>query len=196
VAIKFEYTPGATPIDPDEAAGLMPAHITLQSELNEYEEANILQATEWLFARRRGDPLDRRFVYAVHRRMFDQTWKWAGRPRRSDKNLGVSWAEIPVNLHQMLGDVRAQIEHRAYSPFEIAARYHHRLVAIHVFPNGNGRHARLMADLLLKELAGQQFEWGRDSLVAMSELRARYIAALRAADAGDFRPLLGFLEKA
>jgi Fic-DOC domain mobile mystery protein B len=192
--MKFEYAPGATPIDLNEAAGLIPAHLTLQCELNEYEEANILEATEWLFARRRGDPLDERFIHIVHRRMFNQTWKWAGKPRRLDKNIGVSWYAIPMRLRQMLGDVRAQIEHSAYSSHEIAARFHHRLVAIHVFPNGNGRHARLMADLLLIQLAGRQFEWGRGSLVAASEVRARYIAALRAADAGDCLPLFEFLE--
>jgi Fic-DOC domain mobile mystery protein B len=194
--MRFEYAPGATPIDPNEAEGLIPAHLTLQHELNEYEEANILEATEWLFVRRRGDPLDERFIRAVHRRMFNQTWRWAGKSRRSDKNIGVSWVEIPVRLRQMLGDVRVQIERQAYSPVEIAARYHHRLVAIHVFPNGNGRHARLMADLLLTELAGQRFEWGRGSLVATNELRAHYIAALQAADTGDCRPLLAFLESA
>jgi Fic-DOC domain mobile mystery protein B len=192
--MKFEYAPGATPIDLDEAAGLIPAHLTLQRELNEYEEANLLEATEWLFARRRGDPLDERFIHTVHRRMFNRTWRWAGKARRTDKNIGLSWFEIPVQLRQMLGDVRAQIDHRAYSPTEIAARYHHRLAAIHVFPNGNGRHARLMADLLLTQLAGQRFGWGRGSLVTATELRARYIAALQAADAGDCRPLLAFLE--
>jgi len=191
--MKFEYSPGATPIDADEARGLIPAHLTLQRELNEYEEANILEATEWLFGRRRGDPLDEPFIYAVHGRMFNQTWKWAGEARRSDKNIGVPWFGIPVQLNQMLGDVRAQIEHRAYSPVELAASYHHRLVSIHIFSNGNGRHARLMADLLLLQLEGRRFEWGRGSLVAAGELRARYIAALQAADAGDCRPLLEFL---
>ena len=191
--MRFEYAPGATPIDLDEAKGLIPAHLTLQRELNEYEEANILESNEWLFARRRGDPLDERFIHTVHRRMFNQTWKWAGQARRSDKNIGVSWVGIPARLRQMVGDVRAQIEHRAYSPTEIAARYHHRLVAIHVFPNGNGRHARLMADLLLLELAGRRFDWGRGSLVTANELRARYIATLKAADGGDIRPLLAFL---
>jgi Fic-DOC domain mobile mystery protein B len=191
--MRFEYAPSATPIDLDEAKGLIPAHLTLQRELNEYEEANILEGNEWLFARRRGDPLDERFIHTVHRRMFNQTWRWAGQARRSDKNSGVSWVEIPAHLRQMVGDVRAQIEHRAYSPTEIAARYHHRLVAIHVFPNGNGRHARLMADLLLLELADRRFDWGRGSLVAAKELRARYIAALKAADGGDIRPLLAFL---
>ena len=191
--MRFEYAPGATPIDLDEAKGLIPAHLTLQRELNEYEEANILEGNEWLFARRRGAPLDERFIHTVHRRMFNQTWRWAGQARRSDKNIGVSWVEIPARLRQMVGDVRAQIEHRAYSPTEISARYHHRLVAIHVFPNGNGRHARLMADLLLLELSGRRFDWGRGSLVAANELRARYIAALKAADGGDIRPLLTFL---
>jgi Fic-DOC domain mobile mystery protein B len=192
--MRFEYAPGATPIDLDEAKGLIPAHLTLQRELNEYEEANILEGNEWLFARRRGDPLDERFIHTVHRRMFNQTWRWAGQARRSDKNIGVSWVEIPARLRQMVGDVRAQIEHRAYSPTGIAARYHHRLVAIHVFPNGNGRHARLMADLLLLELADRRFDWGRGSLVAANELRARYIAALKAADGDDIRPLLAFLD--
>jgi Fic-DOC domain mobile mystery protein B len=191
--MRFEYAPGATPIDPDEARGLIPAHLTLQRELNEYEEANILEATEWLIGRRRGDPLDDQFVHNVHRRMFSHTWLWAGEARRSAKNIGVPWFEIPVRLHQMLGDARTQIEYKAYSPVEIAARYHHRLVSIHVFPNGNGRHARLMADLLLMQLEGHRFEWGRGSLAAAGELRARYIAALQAADGGDCRPLLEFL---
>ncbi len=192
--MSFEYAPGATPIDLDEAAGLIPAHLTLQRELNEYEEANILEATEWHFTRRRGDPLDEHFIHTVHRQMFNKTWRCAGKARRTDKNLGVTWFEVPVRLRQMLGEVRAQIDNRAYSPVEIAARYHHRLVAIQVFPNGNGRHARLMADLLLTKLIGRRFEWGRGSLVTATELRARYIAALQAADAGDCRPLLTFLE--
>jgi Fic-DOC domain mobile mystery protein B len=194
VAVKFEYAPGATPIDADEAAGLIPSHLTLQHELNEYEEANILQAMDWLLGRRRGDPLDQRFIHAVHRRMFDQTWKWAGQARRTDKNIGVRWYEVPLYLSQMLGDVRVQVEYKAYSPVEIAARYHHRLVSVHVFPNGNGRHARLMADLLLTDLTGQRFEWGRESLMKTGESRAHYIAALRAADAGDCQPLLAFLQ--
>ncbi len=98
--MKFDYPPGATPIDPDEAAGLIPTHVRLQSELNEYEEANIVEATEWAFSRRRGDPLQATFIHAVHRRMFDKTWKWAGAPRRSDKNIGVPWPEIHTCLHQ------------------------------------------------------------------------------------------------
>ena len=192
--MKLEHPPGATPIDPDEVAGLIPSHLTLQSELNEFEEANILLAADWLFVRRRGDPLDERFIRDVHRRMFGKTWKWAGHFRRSDKNIGVPWNDVPVRLRQLVDDVRAQISHRAYAVDETVARFHHRLVAIHAFPNGNGRHARMMADLLLTELDGRRFEWGRGSLAPVSELRARYIAALQSADRGDYLPLLRFLE--
>lgn len=192
--MKFEYEPGATLIDPDEAAGLIPNHITLQRELNEYEEANIVEATEWLFSRRRGDPLDELFIHEVHRRMFQHVWTWAGENRRTDKNIGVRWFEISTHLRQLVEDVRYQIEHPTLSPEEIAAHFHHRLVAIHLFPNGNGRHSRLMADLLLNQLTGKQFDWGRGSKLSPAELRASYIAALRAADGGDYAPLLAFLE--
>jgi Fic-DOC domain mobile mystery protein B len=191
--MMLEYPPGATPIDPDEIAGLIPSHLTLQRDLNAFEEANILSAAEWLFTRRRGDPLDERFIRDVHRRMFGKTWKWAGHFRRSDKNIGVPWNDVPVRLRQLVDDVRAQISHRAYAVDETVARFHHRLVAIHAFPNGNGRHARMMADLLLTELDGRRFEWGRGSLAPVSELRARYIAALQSADHGDYLPLLRFL---
>jgi Fic-DOC domain mobile mystery protein B len=191
--MNFVFPIGATLIDRNEAAGLIPAHITLQSQLNEYEEANIVSAQEWLAARRRGDPLNSKFLHTVHRKMFDRTWKWAGKARRTDKNIGGPWFEAPTKLHQLLGDVRAQVEYQAYPALEIATRYHHRLVAIHVFSNGNGRHARIMADLLLQQLSGERFTWGEGTLVALRELRSTYIHALREADNGDYQPLLRFV---
>jgi Fic-DOC domain mobile mystery protein B len=193
VALKLDYPPGATPLDPDEIQGLLPDHITLQSQLNEFEEANIGQAREWAYTRRRGDPLDREFICTVHRRMFDSTWRWAGDFRRSDKNIGCMWAEVPVRLYQLSGDVRVQIEHHAYPPAQIAARYHHRLVSIHPFPNGNGRHARFMADLLFKDLTGNVFTWGQDALGGAGAARTAYIQALRAGDGGNYTPLFTFL---
>jgi Fic-DOC domain mobile mystery protein B len=192
--MNFVFPIGATLIDRNEAAGLIPAHITLQSQLNEYEEANIVSAQEWLAVRRRADPLNSKFLHTVHRKMFDKTWKWAGKARRTDKNIGGPWFEVPTKLHQLLGDVRAQVEYRAYPALEIAARYHHRLVAIHVFSNGNGRHARIMADLLLQRLTGERFGWGEGTLAPLRELRSSYIQALREADAGDYQPLLRFVQ--
>ncbi len=193
--MKLEYAPGATPppLDSDEREGLIPSYITLQSQLNEFEEANILEARGWAYARRRGDPLDREFIRSVHRRMFNKTWRWAGEFRWSEKNVGGAWTDIPVRLFQLTEDVRAQIQYKAYSPHEIAARFHHRLVSIHPFPNGNGRHSRFMADLLLKDLTGEEFTWGRGTLTDAGELRDRYIDALRDADRGDCSALLRFL---
>jgi Fic-DOC domain mobile mystery protein B len=193
VDVKLEYPAGATPLDPDEIQGLIPSHITVQSQLNDYEQENISRARQWAYRRRRGDPLEREFIRTVHRRMFDATWRWAGDFRRSDKNIGCHWPQIPTQLYQLTGDVHVQIDYKSYPEAEIAARYHHRLVSIHPFPNGNGRHARFMADLLLKKLTGTTFTWGQGALGSTGESRTAYIKALQAADGGDYKPLLLFL---
>jgi len=163
--MNFVPPSGTTLIEQNEAKDLIPAHIRLHSELNEYEAANILSAQVWLLARPRGDALETKFVHTVHRKMFDRTWRWAGKARRTDKNIGGAWYEVPLKLRALLGDVQAQVKYRAYPPLEIATRYHHRLVAIHVFENGNGRHARMMADLLLQQLSGERLPWGEGARV-------------------------------
>ena len=124
--------------------------------------------------------------------MFGDVWRWAGTSRTSERNLGIAYYEIPVAVRQLLHDARAWIAHATYSPDEIAVRLHHRLVQIHPFPNGNGRHARLMADLLVMSRGQERFSWGRTSLGEAGDVRRRYIAALRAADGHDIGPLLVF----
>jgi Fic-DOC domain mobile mystery protein B len=124
--------------------------------------------------------------------LFGDVWRWAGEFRRSERNLGIPFCRIPVDLRQLLDDVKGWIEYKAYSPDEVAVRFHHWLVAVHPFPNGNGRHARLMADLLVMQLTGERFSWGRANLRDAGEMRARYIAALKAADSHDYSPLLAF----
>jgi len=184
--------PGATPLDPDETAGLIPRHITTQAELNEWEQTNILEGLRW--ARRQGkrELLDETFLRELHRRLFGKTWNWAGSFRKTDKNIGVDWRQIPVQLRQLLDDVKAQIEYGSYPTDEIALRFHHRLVWIHPFANGNGRHARLAADLMIRRFGEPAFTWGGRSLVEASENRRRYLSALRAADAWDYQALLAF----
>lgn len=190
--MRFHYAPGATPLDPDEAAGLIPSHITTQGQLNEWEQTNILEGAQWTARQRKREILDEVFLRELHRRMFGKTWKWAGAFRQSDKNIGVDWRQIPVHMRNLLDDVKVQIEHAAYPPDEIALRFHHRLVWIHPFANGNGRHARLAADLLIQRLGGPAFSWGGQSLVEASEKRKRYLVALRAADGRDYRELMEF----
>ena len=181
-----------TELTEEEREELIPSYITLRSELNEAEQANILEAEEWTFTRKR-DVLAEQFLNNLHKRMYGNVWRWAGQYRTSGKNIGVDAYRIPTDLRQLLDDCRYWIENNTYEPDEIAARFHHRLVAIHPYPNGNGRHARLAADLLLKSMGRKRFSWGSTNLVDAGKTRERYIATLQAADKHDIGPLLEFV---
>ena len=190
--MQLEYPAGATPLDPDEALGLVPAHIATQSDLNAWEEANIVQAEQWLRRSRKREVLEEGFVRDLHARMFDKTWKWAGTFRKSNKNIGVDWTQVAVKLRNLLDNTRYQIEQGSENIDELVVRMHHQLVWIHAFPNGNGRHARLMADVLIMRLCRPRFSWGRHNLVHEGQTRSAYLAALRLADRGDISALLEF----
>ena len=179
-------------LTPEEIRDLIPAHIAYRSELNEAEQENIKRAQEWALGPRRRDLLSEKFAGALHRRMLGDVWRWAGRFRTSQRNMGIDYWLIPTELRKLLDDTKAWIEFKTYPADEIAVRFHHRLVLIHPFPNGNGRHARLMADLLIMRLGGERFSWGRESLRDPGVARQQYIAALRAADNHDIAPLLAF----
>lgn len=187
----FEAPDDATPMTPDERKGLIPSDITYRRELNKAEQDNITRGQTWALARRR-NVMSGRFVRDLHRRMLSDVWRWAGKFRTSERNIGVPHYEIPLALRQLLADAAAWIEHEAYAPDEIAVRFHHRLVQIHPFPNGNGRHSRLMADLLVMQLGRERFTWGRTSLHDAGDVRRRYISALEAADNHDIAPLVDF----
>jgi Fic-DOC domain mobile mystery protein B len=188
----FEDDDASTPLTAEEREGLIPSYITLRRELNEAEQANILEAEQWAFARKR-DVLDERFLTDLHKRMFGRVWRWAGKFRHTERNVGVDPLRIATDLRLLLDDCRYWIEHGTYPPDEICARFHHRLVFIHPFPNGNGRHARLATDLLLVALGQPRFSWGKTNLVNPGETRRAYVAALRAADGRDIGPLLEFV---
>lgn len=181
----------ATPLTAEECEGLIPSDLAYRRDLNWAEQLNILQAQEWALARRR-DLLTEKFLKDLHRQMLGDVWRWAGRFRTTERNIGIRFYEIPMAVRTLCEDVRAWIEHGAYPPDEIAVRLHHRLVQIHPFPNGNGRHSRLMADLLIMQMGQQRFTWGRANLQDPSEVRRRYIDALRAADDHDVRPIVEF----
>ncbi len=187
----FEQPDGATPLAPEEMRGLIPAHIAYRRELNEAEQENIARAQDWALQSRR-DPLSERFVRDLHKRMLGDVWRWAGKFRTSERNLGIPFYEIPTALRQLLGETKWWMEYRSYPADEIAVRFHHRLVEIHPFANGNGRHSRLMADLLVMRQGLERFSWGSANLQNATDVRRRYIAALRAADEHDLAPLLVF----
>jgi Fic-DOC domain mobile mystery protein B len=192
--MKFEYPIGATPLDQDEVNGLLPSHIITQSQLNEWEAANILKAEIWLFSNtNHGDFLSIEFTKLLHTRMFDSTWTWAGIFRTTERNIGVSPFKITTDLSNLLEDVRYQVVNESLPIDEIAYRFHHRLVAIHPFPNGNGRHARLYTDLFLVQAGQPRFTWGRQRLETEGPIRKKYIDALRNADKHDYTGLAEFV---
>jgi Fic-DOC domain mobile mystery protein B len=186
---------GATPLDPDESEGLIPPQIATRAELNEAEEANIAQGMEWgLRAIRTRTVLADEFAFELHRRMFEHVWEWAGRTRWTNKNIGIEKYAIRPAVRDLMADATTWSTLSVYPSEVMAVRLHHRLTAIHPFPNGNGRHARMMADLFLLQEGIHPLSWGgqRGSLVRTGEIRSAYIAALRVADGGDIEPLLRF----
>jgi Fic-DOC domain mobile mystery protein B len=191
--INLNAAPGNTPIDPDELAQLIP-NLATQGELDEWERRNIIEGRDWALSSRTmrtRDPFDEAYLRELHKRMFDQTWKWAGTYRNSEKTIGCLVHEIRERIGVLLGDVRHWAENKTYPPDEIAIRFHHRLVGtIHPFPNGNGRQARLHADVIAVRLGTAEFSWGQNDLVGASRTREAYIRSLKAADAGDIQPLL------
>lgn len=192
----LEYPPGATPLNPNEISGLKLSYISTQRELNAAEQDNILLGETWAFSRKRRDFLSEKFVRDLHKKMFGHVWKWAGTYRTSDKSIGVQWHQIPTEMNKLLADVRYWITNSTYSIDEIAIRFHHRLVWIHPFPNGNGRWARTMADILLHSLDQERFTWGSKqkniSLDSKNIAREKYIHSLQMADAKNFKDLLEF----
>jgi Fic-DOC domain mobile mystery protein B len=187
----FDFDDNATPLTPGELEGLIPTHITLRSELNELEQQNIAAADSWAFSRRR-DVILEPFLRRLHRRMFDQVWLWAGRYRTEERNLGMASNLIETNLRQLIDDARYWIANSTFPRDELALRFHHRLVVIHPFANGNGRWSRLAGDLLVVQQGSRRFTWGRTNLQAIGDVRRAYITALRAADEHNFEPLIAF----
>lgn len=191
--MRIEEPEGTTPLDLDEAQGLLP-EIATRFELNEYEEDNITQALSWAQRSRklRAELLTITGLRLLHQRMFCDVWEWAGSFRRTEKSVGVAPHQIQSQLGELCQNTAYQIEHSSLHFDEIAVAFHHQLTRIHPFPNGNGRHARMAADLLLEFHKKRPFSWSQQALLLQSGERARYIAALRCADKGDVQPLLVF----
>ncbi|MDP9900722.1 mobile mystery protein B [Variovorax ginsengisoli] len=191
--MEFVYAPGQTPLDLDEIGGLKPRHITTQEQLNAWEQVNILAGRVWAFRQKKAAVLEENFIRRLHLKMFGDTWTWAGTFRQTDKSIGVPSEQVAMRLTQLLENTRYQRDHAAFPPDELVIRFHHQLVFIHPFANGNGRHSRLMADILGQRLGCPAFTWGAGvDLFKPRIARQQYPEALRAADRGNIAPLLAF----
>jgi Fic-DOC domain mobile mystery protein B len=177
---------GSTPLDLDETEDLIPAWVATRGDLNEAEQRNILKATRRLRWRRCSVEhlLHDQAARDLHRDMFGDVWKWAGRYRSTEKNIGVEPMPTSVRVRDLMADAGMWLS-TSMSLDEIGYEFHHKLVHVHPFPNGNGRHARQMTDILMRALGQPPFTWGSVSLDDDGKTRDVYIAALRAADHGD-----------
>ncbi len=193
--LKLDYIGGQTPLDEEEKDGLLIPTIATRGELDEFEQQNIEQAIQWTLGRNlKSDTVfSEEFIHIVHKRMYADVWAWAGQFRKTNKNIGVDKWQIPIELRYLLDDARFWYENKTYPPDEIAVRFKHRIVSIHCFPNGNGRHSRLMADIIIEKIYKiPVFTWGAANLSSEGDSRVAYLKALKAADQGDFRLLLAF----
>jgi Fic-DOC domain mobile mystery protein B len=192
----FQEPPDATPLDPALRNDLLQTWITTRRDLNEAEQENIVKSVAWA-RRRRGaqamDLLNDEYARTLHKQMFGDVWKWAGIYRQNELNIGIEPHRIPAEMPAALDDAHFWIEHNTYPSDQIAVRLHHRLTQIHAFSNGNGRHARMMADLLIERLGEESFTWGGGRLADVGTLRTQYVDALRAADNHDIARLMNFV---
>ncbi len=196
MGLNLEYEAGQTPLDEEEKVGLKISLITTNGELNEFEQNNIEQAIFWTLGKKINEQklFTEQFVKELHKKMFGDVWKWAGQFRKTEKNIGIESWKITTELKILLDDVHFWILHKTYSEDEIAIRFKHRIVSIHCFPNGNGRHSRLIADLISEKIFNKKpFTWGQtSSLSDESNPRLMYLKALKNADKGDFNDLIIF----
>jgi Fic-DOC domain mobile mystery protein B len=195
MGLDLNYQDGQTPLDENESEGLLLKTITTQAELNEAEQLNIEEAVEWTLRKKFGvdDIVSEVFCNELHRKMYSQVWRWAGVFRKTNKNIGVDKFQIPVELRMLIDDCKTWIEKKIYREDEIAVRFKHRIVSIHCYSNGNGRHSRLMADVIVSHIfGGPVFTWGVANLVKAGEARKTYLRALKAADKGSMKELIEF----
>jgi len=195
MGLDLDYMNGQTPLDEDEKDGLLIPTITNRGELDEFEQLGVEKANEWLLPKNfsLSKILSEEFVKELHNKMFGDIWKWAGEFRRTNKNIGVDKFMIGMELKNLLDDCNYWIEKKIFSEDEIAVRLSHRMVLIHPFANGNGRHSRLIADVLVtKWFSKPYFTWGSVNLTKEGEARTKYLEALRAADQNDYKPVIEF----
>lgn len=195
MGLNINYIEGQTPLSEDEQEGLKIPSITTREELDEFEQLNIEKAIQWTFGKKlKAEQLfSEKFIKDLHKRMYGDIWKWAGTFRTSEKNIGIKSYLIGIELKQLLDDAAYWTQNKTYNSQEIAIRFKHRLVSIHCFANGNGRHSRLMADLIMEKLYNEKFfSWGSNNLVKATETRTAYIKAVKKADQQDLLPLIAF----
>lgn len=197
MGLEIKYFEGQTALDEEEKEGLKIKLITTKKELDQFEQLNIEKAVEWTIHNKfkAEKIISEKFIKDLHKKMYGDVWKWAGKFRKTNKNIGVKWTQIDIEIKKLIEDTRFWLKNNTYSPQEIAIRFKHRIVLIHCFPNGNGRHSRLMADIIIESVFGKDiFSWHKSNMIKADETRKKYIISLKEADKGNIKPLLDFAQ--
>jgi len=197
MGLDRRYQDGQTPLNENKKEGLRIKSITTQKEPDEFEQLNIEKAIEWtIHSNLKPEKiLTEKFIKDLHKKMYGDVWKLAGEFRMTNKNIGINWTQIGIDLKNLIDDTKYWIENKTYPPEEIAIRFKHRIVAIHCFPNGNGRHSRVIADIIIESIFGKEiFTWHNSNMLKANETRKSYILALKEADNGNIIPLVAFAE--
>lgn len=195
MGLDIDFIDGQTPLEEEEKEGLLIPSIATRGELDEFEQQNIEGAVQWTLGRSFKPELifTEDFIRTLHKRMYGNVWAWAGEFRKTNKNIGVEKWQISSELKYLLDDVLYWHKNNTYAPDEMALRFKHRMVSIHCFANGNGRHSRLMADIIIEKICKQPiFSWGSSKLAKEGDSRAAYLKAVKAADRGDYSVLIDF----
>lgn len=195
MGLDLKYIEGQTPLEEEEKEGLLIPTITTREELDEFEQKNIEEAILWVWGKKlkKETIFTEKFVRELHKRMYGHIWKWAGDFRQTNKNIGIEYWKISTELKMLLDDALFWIEQDTFPADKMAVIFKHRLVSIHCFPNGNGRHSRLMADIIVSKIFGLEvFSWGSDNLSHETNAREIYIRAVKLADKGDCSELSRF----
>ena len=189
--IYFNNREGQTVLSAGERRGLIFGHVSSISELNELEQMNINKGLLWLEGV--NEPiLCQSFFRKLHKKLFGEVWKWAGKYRKSEKNIGIEPWKIPTELNKLCQDTGYWIENNTYEWPELIARFHHRLVYIHPFPNGNGRFSRIVTNYLCLHNNQPMPHW--HAHLPPAQKRKLYIDALRKADMKNFEALIRYFK--
>jgi Fic-DOC domain mobile mystery protein B len=195
MGLILDYIDGQTPLSQEEIDCLRISSISTREELDEFEQFNIEKAIQWTLGKKISIEtlFTEKYVKELHFKMFGEVWKWAGEFRFSEKNIGIKYFNIPIELKKLLDDAKYWSLNSIYNDEEIAIRFKHRLVSIHCFANGNGRHSRLFADLIIEKIFQKSFfSWGSSNLIHANESRKSYIQAIRKADKNELKDLISF----
>ncbi|RLA29618.1 MAG: mobile mystery protein B [Gammaproteobacteria bacterium] len=167
-------------------------------DINQAELVGIVEATDWA-KKTRLSPNEVKFWQRLHAQMFGQVWSWAGEWRQHEPNIGVPPQDIQPDMKNLQDDLAFWLSEKCdMAALELIARFHHRLVYIHPFSNGNGRWGRLITDVLAARVLGMTpLTWARGGHGLRdieSDERKKYIATIKAADKGEFGPLMEYLK--